>query len=118
MMLPPKSGRKAVRLRNASVLSGISYLYSHLTSLWLSADGPFDRAADGKDGDVPHKWPANLRAKFLALANQLQDLRMRTVMSKWEGSIRGAWPVEDYNKLLEAESDMLSSLVLVRSLLR
>ncbi|KAH9896908.1 hypothetical protein C8Q73DRAFT_642067 [Cubamyces lactineus] len=113
MMLPPKSGRKAVRLRNASVLSGISYLYSHLTSLWLSADGPFDRAADGKDGDVPHKWPADLRAKFLTLANQLQDLRMRTAMSKWEGSIRGAWPVEDYNKLLEAESDMLSSLVLL-----
>ncbi|KAH9849321.1 hypothetical protein C2E23DRAFT_870653 [Lenzites betulinus] len=105
MMLPPKSGRKAVRLRNASTLSGLSYLYSHLTSLWLSAaDGPLQA------GD---RWPAELRAKFIALAEQMQDLRLRTAMSKWEGSVRGAWAAEEYNRLLEVESDMLSSLVLM-----
>lgn len=107
MMLPPKSGRKAVRLRNASTLSGLSYLYSHLTSLWLSAaDGPLQA------GD---RWPAELRGKFIALAEQIQDLRLRTAMSKWEGSVRGAWAAEEYNRLLEVESDMLSSLVLVRA---
>ncbi|KAL7284167.1 hypothetical protein ACG7TL_001449 [Trametes sanguinea] len=116
MMLPPKSGRKAVRLRNAAVISGLSYLYSHLTSLWLSAGGPFDRMPEAKDGVPSHegrKWPTELRAKFIALAEQLQDLRMRTAMSKWEGNIRGAWATEDYNKLLDVETDLLSSLILL-----
>ncbi|KAI8970891.1 hypothetical protein BD414DRAFT_501521 [Trametes punicea] len=116
MMFPPKSGRKAVRLRNASVISGISYLYSHLTSLWLSADGPFDHPPEAKGGSSTYarqKWPAELRAKFIAIAEQIQDLRVRTAMSKWEGSIRGAWASENYNRLLELESDMLSSLILL-----
>ncbi|CDO75856.1 hypothetical protein BN946_scf184833.g7 [Trametes cinnabarina] len=116
MMLPPKSGRKAVRLRNAAAISGLSYLYSHLTSLWLSAGGPFDRMPEAKDGISSHegrKWPAELRAKFIALAEQLQDLRVRTMMSKWEGNIRGAWATEDYNKLLDVETDMLANLILL-----
>ncbi|KAI0826576.1 hypothetical protein BC628DRAFT_1419081 [Trametes gibbosa] len=106
MMFPPKSGRKAVRLRNASTLSGLSYLYSHLTSLWLSAaDGPLAQAGD--------RWPEELRVKFIALAEQIQDLRLRTAMSKWEGNIRGVWAADEYNRLLEVEGDMLSSLALV-----
>ncbi|KAI0371992.1 hypothetical protein BV20DRAFT_940807 [Pilatotrama ljubarskyi] len=116
MMLPPKSGRKAVRLRNASVMSNLSYLYSHLTSLWLSAEEPFRRVKGEKDGHAPDRrftWPAELRAKFVTIVEQIQDLRVRTAMSKWEGSIRGAWASEDYNKLLEAESDMLSGLILL-----
>ncbi|KAI0646345.1 hypothetical protein C8Q79DRAFT_909612 [Trametes meyenii] len=115
MMLPPKSGRKAVRLRNASVISGLSYLYSHLTSLWLSADGPFDSTVDVKTAGAQARprWPAELRGKFIALAEQIQDLRIRTAMSKWEGSIRGSWASEDYGRLLDLESDMLASLVLL-----
>ncbi|KAI0635211.1 hypothetical protein C8Q77DRAFT_1106698 [Trametes polyzona] len=105
MMLPPKSGRKAVRLRNASVLSGLSYLYSHLTSLWLNPE----TEAFGHGT----KWPAELREKIIALAEQIQDLRVRTAMSKWEGSVRGAWASEEYNRLLEVESDMLASLILL-----
>ena len=112
MMLPPKSGRKAVRLRNASVLSGLSYLYSHLTSLWLSAGEPFDMSRE-KGTLEEREWPQDLREKFIYIAEQLQDLRMRTVMSKWEGNIRGAWPFEDYMKMVEVQNDMLSSLVLV-----
>ncbi|KAI0360638.1 hypothetical protein OH77DRAFT_1418621 [Trametes cingulata] len=118
MMLPPKSGRKAVRLRNASVISNLSYLYSHLTSLWLNAEEPFERikGAKERDGYAAERrftWPAELRAKFVAIAEQIQDLRVRTATSKWEGSIRGAWPSDDYNKLLEAENDMLSGLILL-----
>ncbi|KAI0746793.1 hypothetical protein C8Q80DRAFT_1220068 [Daedaleopsis nitida] len=62
MMLPPKSGCKAVRLRNASTISGLSYLYSHLTSLWLSSAEP----SDNKNGDILHQWPRELREKFMA----------------------------------------------------
>lgn len=113
MMLPPKSGRKAVRLRNASILSGISYLYSHLTSIWLSAGDPFDVASEKGAGAI-RLWPPSLRAKFIYIAEQIQDLRVRTVMSKWEGNVRGVWPFEDYNRMAEAQSDMLSSLALVR----
>ncbi|KAI0777718.1 hypothetical protein BD413DRAFT_519071 [Trametes elegans] len=116
MLFPPKSGRKAVRLRNASVISGLSYLYSHLTSLWLSPEGPFVRPTETKDGitsDPRYRWPAELRAKFIGLSEQIQDLRVRTAMSKWEGNIRGSWPIEDYSRLLEVESDMLHSLVLL-----
>ena len=111
MMLPPKSGRKAVRLRNASILSGLSYLYSHLTSLWLSAGEPFDAAHE--KGGVARVWPQELRDKLVYIAEQLQDLRMRTAMSKWEGNVRGAWPFEDYNRMVDVQSDMLNSLILV-----
>lgn len=114
MMLPPKSGRKAVRLRNAAVISGISYLYSHITSLWLSAGEPFQTARQQKGSDAPRRhWTPQLREKIITLAEQLQDLRVRTAMSKWEGSIRGAWAFEDYNQLVELEQDMLGSLILV-----
>ncbi len=114
MMFPPKSGRKAVRLRNAAVISGISYLYSHITSLWLSAGEPFEAARQQKGASANRVWSPQLREKVISIAEQLQDLRVRTVMSKWEGSIRGAWAFEDYNQLVELENDMLGSLILVR----
>ena len=117
MMLPPKSGRKAVRLRNASTIAGISYLYSHLTTLWLSAADSFEHIRQHKGQEIQRTWPRELRDKIIALAEQLQDLRMRTAMSKWEGNIRGAWAFEDYNRLTELQSDMLASLILVRVLL-
>ncbi|KAH9919972.1 uncharacterized protein BXZ73DRAFT_52330 [Epithele typhae] len=116
MMLPPKSGRKAVRIRNANVLSGISYLYSHLTSIWLSADDPLQLSC-GKFTPASRGWPEDLRAKFVVLSEQIQDLRMRTEMSKWEGNIRGAWPYEDYSRMVELQSEMLNSLVLTASAL-
>ncbi|TFK82815.1 hypothetical protein K466DRAFT_666286 [Polyporus arcularius HHB13444] len=113
MMFPPKSGRKAVRLRNAAVISGISYLYSHITSLWLSAGEPFEAARQQKGASANRVWSPQLREKVISIAEQLQDLRVRTVMSKWEGSIRGAWAFEDYNQLVELENDMLGSLILM-----
>ncbi|TBU59289.1 hypothetical protein BD310DRAFT_976680 [Dichomitus squalens] len=116
MMVPPKSGRKAVRLRNATTISGLSYLYSHLTSLWLAAGEPFEASHHlhtEKGVTAQRHWPAELREMMIAIAQQLQDLRVRTVMSKWEGNIRGRWAVEDYNRLLDIQTDILSSLVLM-----
>ncbi|KAM5537128.1 hypothetical protein V8D89_009274 [Ganoderma adspersum] len=113
MMIPPKSGRKAVRLRNASVISGLSYLYSHLTSLWLAAGEPFDSLHTLEE--TPRRWPSELREMVVTFSQQIQDLRMRTVMSKWEGNIRGHWPFEEYNQILDLQVDILSSLVLMAS---
>ena len=121
MMVPPKSGRKAVRLRNAFTISALSYLYSHLTSLWLAAGEPFadstrPHSESEKGAIVQRYWPKELREMIIALAQQLQDLRVRTAMSKWEGSIRGRWAFEDYNRLLDIQTNILSSLILVSPL--
>lgn len=115
MMIPPKSGRKAVRLRNASVISGLSYLYSHLTSLWLAAGEPFDSLHTLEEAQ--RRWPSELREMVVTFSQQIQDLRVLTVMSKWEGNIRGHWPFEEYNQILDLQVDILSSLVLVRSVM-
>ncbi len=112
MMIPPKSSRKSVRLRNASIISGLSYLYSHLTSLWLASGEPFDSIHTLEV--VQRRWPHELREMVVTFSQQLQDLRVRTAMSKWEGNIRGYWPAEEYNQILDIQVDILSSLVLVR----
>ena len=36
MFVPPKSARKAVRVRNATAISGLSNIYLALTSTWIS----------------------------------------------------------------------------------
>ena len=38
---------------------------------------------------------------------------MQTMVAKWEGSIRGAWPGNEYLKLAGVQADMMSSLALV-----
>lgn len=50
MMLPPSSGRKAVRHRNASVITGLGNLYSFLMSTWLS-DAPLSNKAVEPESD-------------------------------------------------------------------
>ncbi|KAF8831393.1 hypothetical protein HHX47_DHR1000519 [Lentinula edodes] len=50
MMLPPSSGRKAVRLRNAFVITGLGNLYSFLMSTWLS-DAPLSNKAVEPESD-------------------------------------------------------------------
>ncbi|KAI0764943.1 hypothetical protein C8Q74DRAFT_1430417 [Fomes fomentarius] len=113
MMLPPKSGRKAVRLSNASTIAGLSYLFSHLTTIWMRSAESFEPVRQEKGDDIRRMWPPELREKVVALAEQIQDLRVRTVMSKWEGSVRGAWAFEEYNRLVELQDDMLANLILM-----
>ena len=105
MMLPPKSGRKAVRLRNAGTMSTLSYLYSDIMAAWISSDA-------SQKGSSAELLP-RLRQKFLGLAQQIQAVKMQTMVAKWEGSIRGAWPGNEYLKLAGVQADMMSSLALV-----
>ena len=75
---------------------------------WIGSDA--SRSMKGSIADN------TMRERFLALAQQIQAVRGQTMIAKWEGSIRGVWPVDEYLKLATAQSDMMSSLALVRFL--
>lgn len=128
MMIPPKSGRKSVRFRNAALITEMSLLYSDLMSVWISeveaAEGGTvldGQSVDGKQSglvtnEAQPAWAMKIRRKFLALAEQIQGVRAQTATARFEGNIRGAWPADDYNQLLTATTDMLASFFQVRFL--
>lgn len=131
-LLPPVSGRKAVRLQNAAMVNELSDLYSYLMSIWISEgseeshigsekeedETPVGGDSGTKGGKLPFsgpsvvkpKWVLPLKKRMLKLMEQMQTMQMQTAMAKFEGGIRGAWPAEEYQKLLEKESDMLAAL--------
>jgi hypothetical protein len=109
MMLPPTSGRKAVRLRNASSITAISNAYGFLVSAWIAAKPPSSQ-------EVPDtKWATDFRGRLLALGQEIGTIRGQTSMARWEGSIRGAWPFDEYMALVDVQSDMIAGLAQVRS---
>lgn len=118
MMFPPVSGRKAVRLRNATSITGISEIYAFLISTWIGTQPSQRHHQHGqKTPDhghhAPASWIKDFRNKLIALAEQIQVSRQMTELAKWEGSIRGKWPAEEYGQLVTAESDMISGLAQV-----
>ncbi|KAI0683238.1 hypothetical protein BC835DRAFT_1423494 [Cytidiella melzeri] len=113
MMLPPKSGRKAVRLRNASILVSLSSLYSDIISMWISCEGTTNIEKPRSTTD----WFAEVRVKIVTIATQLQALKQQTALAKWEGSVRGVWPIEEYMKLADEETRMMANLALLGSAL-
>ena len=113
MMLPPKSGRKAVRLRNASTMSQLAFLYSDIMAAWISNEPAHPSPRDAHSHFLP-----GMRKKVLALAAQIQAVKMQIPIARYEGSIRGAWPGDEYLKLANVQSDMRSSMALVGFFLR
>ncbi|CAE6435306.1 unnamed protein product [Rhizoctonia solani] len=121
MILPPQSSRKALRLGTASTVSQISQLYGLLISSWLTveeeaedekADGKEDPTAENKPTSHPYeKWQPAFRAKLMSVASALAAQKMQMVTVKWERNIRGGWPAEHYEKLLEVQIKMLSDLI-------
>ncbi|KAG9080501.1 hypothetical protein FRC06_006502 [Ceratobasidium sp. 370] len=121
MLLPPQSSRKALRLSNASTISAISQIYGLLISSWLTteeevedekAKGEMSASEEDKPFSQPYeKWTPAFRAKLLSVAGHLaaQKLQMKTI--KWERNIRGGWPAEHYEKLLEVQTTMISDLI-------
>lgn len=109
MMLPPTSGRKAVRLRNANIVTNISEIYAFLISTWIGT-----QTHRKKHSAAPPTWAQEFRIKLVALADQVQLLDQMTGLAKWEGSIRGKWPIQEYQSLVESESNMLGALAQVR----
>lgn len=142
MMIPPTSARKAVRIKNATVIGELSSLYALLMSAWImeeedetqdnkskvksksrpvSVNGDVEKgqsADDSSPNQSSSKWGNEFRSRFIPLATQLQALRAQTTVAKWEGNLRGVWPFEEYSALLDKEFEMLSSLAQLSSALR
>ncbi|KIY67696.1 hypothetical protein CYLTODRAFT_483276 [Cylindrobasidium torrendii FP15055 ss-10] len=100
MLFPPTSGRKAVRLRNASSIAALSRLYGYLMSTWIS---------DDTEG-LKDVWVDKFRKQIMSSSVELRTIRELTDMAKWEGSIRGAWAIKEYRLLAEAQLEMVASL--------
>lgn len=109
MMLPPTSSRKAVRLQNASSIRGMSEIYGFLISTWIGT-----QARHKKGKEAPEiTWIKDFRVKLISVADQILATKQMTAMAKWEGSVRGKWPVEEYEKLTEVQGEMISGLAQV-----
>ncbi|CAE6480532.1 unnamed protein product, partial [Rhizoctonia solani] len=121
MLLPPQSSRKALRLGTACTVSHISQLYGLLISSWLTveeetedekANGKEDSTDQNKSGSHPYeKWQPAFRAKLVSVAGALGAQKVQMATIKWERNIRGGWPAEHYEKLLEIQTKMLSDLI-------
>lgn len=109
-MLPPKSGRKAVRLRNAGTIATLSSLYADILSAWIRGE---DRVAQDKHARYLVEWIPGFRDRLLGLSAQIQAVRTSTMLAKWEGSIRGRWPSDQYTRLADVQSEMVANLALV-----
>ena len=115
MFIPPKSARKAVRVRNAAVINGLSNTYLSLMSSWVGdkrltlGRGKIDEESESID---------HVRGQLLAIATQLLPLKTLTESARWESNVLGKWPYEDYKIMLEIEQDMLAILVQVCLFLR
>ncbi|KAF7792650.1 hypothetical protein EIP86_003747 [Pleurotus ostreatoroseus] len=114
MMLPPKSGRKAVRLRNAGTIATVAFLYADIISAWIRSEG---RVAQEKEkerrGRYLLEWVPGFRDRLIALSGQIQAVKVSTMLAKWEGSIRGKWPSDQYAKLADVQGEMVANLALL-----
>ncbi|KAJ1304398.1 hypothetical protein OPQ81_005547 [Rhizoctonia solani] len=121
MLLPPQSSRKALRLGTSSTISQISQLYGLLISSWLAAEekeedekanGNEDSTAENKPSSHTYeKWLPAFRAKLMSVAGALTAQKMQMATIKWERNIRGGWPAEHYEKLLEVQTKMVCDLI-------
>jgi len=122
MMFPPVSGRKAVRMRNATTISGLSRVYSTLMAAWITHDavdpvddqagvaGPRDPEKAGEKRVDLTPWLSPVRQQLLGITLQVQLLRQQTQIARWEGSVRGSWAHEEYARLAEVQYEMTACL--------
>ncbi|CAE6440783.1 unnamed protein product [Rhizoctonia solani] len=116
MFFPPQSARKAVRLDNAASISEISQIYGILVSSWLTVeeDSKEKPSSDTDSEMVPYtydRWTPAFRTKCMALWTILYGQKRHLRNIKWERSIRGKWPGEHYERLIEIQNSMLSNLI-------
>jgi len=104
MMLPPKSARKAVRLGCAKTITSLSHMYASVMSAWIT--DTFSKEL--KPG--PPAWTNSFRKNVTAIALQLRDLKETARLARWEGNVRGHWPYEEYNKLVDVQQEMVTVL--------
>ncbi|KAH8103409.1 hypothetical protein BXZ70DRAFT_728472 [Cristinia sonorae] len=117
MMLPPKSGRKAVRLRNANTITTLSHVYQEITSAWINDGRMFPQTPGGHPSPTFADQIPQFRDRVLGVAAQIQALRIQTMIAKFEGNFRGKWPMDEYVGLVDTQTEMLISLTLLGSAL-
>jgi hypothetical protein len=109
MMLPPKSGRKAVRLRTARSIGALGNVYTSLMSAWITEGDA------GKDVSfTANDWVKAFRGQLVAVTLQVLTGKQEMMTAAWEGNIRGRWPHAEYVRLAEIEEDMVGVLAQVR----
>ncbi|KAI0266396.1 hypothetical protein BC834DRAFT_969435 [Gloeopeniophorella convolvens] len=105
MMLPPKSGRKAVRLRAASSISALGHVYTALMSAWITESDA------GKDESYTASgWVKSFRSRLVAVHLQIQAGKQMMMLASWEGNIRGRWQREEYVKMTQVQEEMIGVL--------
>ncbi|KAH9042560.1 hypothetical protein EDB85DRAFT_1915639 [Lactarius pseudohatsudake] len=92
MILPAKSARKA------------SHIYTFLMSAWIT-NTPSSKELK-RDG-LP-VWANAFRDNLFKVAIQLRDLKEMAGWARWEGSVRGHWPYEEYDRLIDIQQEMIS----------
>lgn len=104
MILPAKSARKAVRLRCSKSLMSLSHIYTFLMSAWIT-NTP---SAKELTRTGPPGWANSFRESLFDVVIQLRDLKEMAGWARWEGSVRGHWPYEEYNKLTDIQEEMIA----------
>jgi len=108
MMLPPKSGRKAVRLRAASSIDALGHVYVSLMSAWITES---DTGMDASFTSL--NWLKSFRKQLITVSLQILAGKEQIRLASWEGGIRGRWPKEEYAKLTEVQEEMIAVLTQV-----
>ncbi|KAI9441300.1 hypothetical protein H4582DRAFT_1367483 [Lactarius indigo] len=104
MILPAKSARKAVRLGCSNTLTSQSHIYTFLMSAWIT-NTPSSKEL--RRAGVP-VWANAFRDNLFKVAIQLRDLKEMAGWARWEGSVRGHWPYEEYDRLIDIQQEMIS----------
>ena len=108
MMLPPKSARKAVRRGSAKTLTSLSHTYASLMSAWITDSPSSKELKTGLSAQA-----SSFRNDLAAVALQLQNLKETARWARWEGNVRGHWPYEEYNRLVDVQEEMVAVLAQV-----
>lgn len=59
-------------------------------------------------------WINSFRDNLFEIAIQLRDLKEMAGLARWEGNVRGHWPYEEYNRLIDVQLQMTSVFAHVR----
>jgi hypothetical protein len=50
----------------------------------------------------------SFRSDLSVVTLQLRNLKETASYARWEGNMRGHWPYEEYNKLIDIQQEMIS----------
>ncbi|GAA6063210.1 hypothetical protein JCM10212_006843 [Sporobolomyces blumeae] len=108
MLFPAQSSRVYVRKTHATTIQALGRVYTGILSAWVR-----DSATTGDDKDVEaFSKPAQnaARAKLLALRVKLNASKIAIIQSKYEVSLRGDWPQDEYFELFRIQMHLLQAL--------